>query len=227
MKRLGTVMLCILVTVCALWGRQINPGKERWVVKTSVKAGVAKTGTIAYAAFAPLPDANGVKHNDSRFDDKLIPASMTPDQPAEGTIVTVTGFLRLVALEDDGDYHIQLTATPTDTDCIIVEVPKDDPEFVKNAALRDKAAAVRVFVRKNLLHKEDQEPSQRGNLMTHPPFVRVTGQLFFDDAHVGDPKRGKQNMKASTLWEIHPVTAMAFAPVPGGGKKIAALTPTN
>jgi hypothetical protein len=182
---------------------------------------------MSYATFAALADADGVKHNDNRFETKLIPASMTKGQPAEGSFVTVTGYLRLVALEDDGDYHIQLSASPTDMDCIIVEVPKDDEAFVKDATLRDKAAGVRAFVRKNLLHNADQEPTASGNLMAHPPFVRVTGQLFFDDAHVGDQPRGKKKMKASTLWELHPVTSIAFAPVPGGGKKVAVLTPQH
>jgi hypothetical protein len=41
--------------------------------------------------------------------------------------------------------------------------------------------------------------------------VTVTGALFYDDAHVGDQPRGKKGMKASTLWELHPVTAIGFA----------------
>jgi len=42
----------------------------------------------------------------------------------------------------------------------------------------------------------------------------MTGQLFFDDSHVGDAPRGKKGMKAATFWELHPVTAISFAPVP-------------
>ena len=47
-----------------------------------------------------------------------------------------------------------------------------------------------------------------------PPRVRarVTGQLFFDDAHVGDPPRAKRGMKAATLWEIHPITTIELFP---------------
>ena len=47
--------------------------------------------------------------------------------------------------------------------------------------------------------------------MQRPPFVRVAGQLFYDDAHVGTPPRGKKGCKAETLWEIHPVTDIGFA----------------
>jgi hypothetical protein len=47
--------------------------------------------------------------------------------------------------------------------------------------------------------------------MQHPPFVAVTGQLFYDDAHVGTAPRGKKGCKAESLWEIHPITAIGFA----------------
>jgi hypothetical protein len=50
--------------------------------------------------------------------------------------------------------------------------------------------------------------------MQHPVYVTVTGILFYDDSHVGDAPRGKKGMKAATLWELHPVTAIAFAPAP-------------
>ena len=50
--------------------------------------------------------------------------------------------------------------------------------------------------------------------MNHPPYVTVTGQLFYDDYSVGLPPRGKRNMQAATLWEIHPVTDIVFAPLP-------------
>jgi hypothetical protein len=59
-----------------------------------------------------------------------------------------------------------------------------------------------------------KDPSVSGSVMQHPVYVTVTGILFFDDAHVGDQPRGKKGMKAATLWELHPVTAIAFAPQP-------------
>lgn len=51
-------------------------------------------------------------------------------------------------------------------------------------------------------------------------YVTVTGALFYDDAHVymadGSTGRGKKGLESKTLWELHPVTSMAFAPVPKG-----------
>ncbi len=50
--------------------------------------------------------------------------------------------------------------------------------------------------------------------MSSPPFVHLRGQLFYDASHVGDPPRGKREMKAATIWEIHPVVAMWFVAPP-------------
>jgi hypothetical protein len=47
--------------------------------------------------------------------------------------------------------------------------------------------------------------------MRRPPFVAVTGQLFYDDAHVGDPPRGKKGCSAETLWGVHPITNLKCA----------------
>jgi hypothetical protein len=100
------------------------------------------------------------------------------------------------------------SAQDSQASCVIVEVPKDDPAFVASALLREHAKTVREFIRSKLL--KGQEPSPRGSVMQHPPFVEVTGQLFYDDAHVGDQPRGKKGCKAATLWELHPVTAITF-----------------
>ena len=44
---------------------------------------------------------------------------------AEGEIVRTRGFMRVVAGEEDGDYHIQISETnDTFDNCVIVEVPK-------------------------------------------------------------------------------------------------------
>ena len=93
-----------------------------------------------------------------------------------------------------------------------MEVPDPDPEFTKDAALQPKVADVRTFIKTKLLGGKD--PSTSGSVMQHEVFVKVTGVLFYDDAHVGDQPRGKKGMKASTLWELHPMTAIAFAAAP-------------
>jgi hypothetical protein len=93
-----------------------------------------------------------------------------------------------------------------------VEVPNPDPKFAPSADLEPKFAAVRDLIKTKMLAGKD--PSVSGSVMQHPVYVTVTGILFYDDSHVGDAPRGKKGMKAATLWELHPVTAIAFAPAP-------------
>jgi hypothetical protein len=212
MSRQPVQVLTILVTFAvALANAEIKPGVERWKIKTSVPAGAHATHTVAYDAFAGYGEIEGVKHNDSRYQTKRIPDSI--ENRHEGDVVAVKGWIHLVARENDGDYHVQISDSATNGNhCIIVEVPNPDIKFVANAALRAKAQVVQDFIREKLMR--GKVPSSNGALMIHPPYVRVVGQLFYDDSHVGDQPRGKKGMKAATLWEIHPVTGMAFAPKP-------------
>ena len=93
-----------------------------------------------------------------------------------------------------------------------MEVPNPDPKFTASADLQPKFATVRDLIKTKMLAGKD--PSVGGSVMQHPVYVTVSGILFYDDSHVGDPPRGKKGMHAATLWELHPVTAIAFAPKP-------------
>jgi hypothetical protein len=191
---------------------EIKPGVERWPIKTSVPAGadLSLGKSVSYTDLAKLADPPGVQKNDHRYQSARIPMFTNALGVKEGDILTTTGWLHLVAGENDGDYHIQISdQQDSQASCVVVEVPKDDPAFVASALLREHAKTVREFIRSKLL--KGQEPSPRGSVMQHPPFVEVTGQLFYDDAHVGDQPRGKKGCKAATLWELHPVTEIKFA----------------
>jgi hypothetical protein len=52
--------------------------------------------------------------------------------------------------------------------------------------------------------------------MIHGVCVQATGQLFYDDAHVGSDgavePRGKRGMDFHTLWELHPLTKFRIVP---------------
>ncbi len=91
-----------------------------------------------------------------------------------------------------------------------MEVP--EPAAAPTEALRTRFQTVRDFIKSKLL--KDKEPSTKGSVLAHPAYVEVTGQLFYDDSHVGDQPRGKKGCKAGTLWELHPVTPIQFAPKP-------------
>jgi hypothetical protein len=192
-----------------------GPGTERWPVKTSLPSGadLTQSKTVGLNDMLAVAQPPGVEHNDKRFQDARIPSFSNSLNVKEGDLITTTGFLYLVATEsDDCDYHIQLSNQPRTTtdkptasdDCLIVEAPR--PDFVPDAALKDKVTAARDFIKTKVMH--GAEPSNTASVMVHSVCVRVTGQLFYDDAHVGGGKvelRGKKGMHSNTLWELHPI----------------------
>src|SRR5438132_14200627 len=122
-----------------------QPGKARWPIKTSIPEGAdldhpsrADLGDLIDAD--KLPDAPGVTKNDARFQDALIPKFDNPLGVTEGNILSTVGWLHLVASEDDGDYHIQISPAHDDdhgTDFLIVEVPTPETECVVDPCTLD------------------------------------------------------------------------------------------
>jgi hypothetical protein len=195
----------------------IKPGTERWPVKTSLPAG-ATTKKMTLADALKLPRLTDVAKDDKRYKT----ARITDQLVKEDSLVTISGWLYLVAFEsDDCDFHIQISPQPRtsadpptkDDDCIIVEVPSG--EFATSIA--DQVETVRQWVIDNLLAGVAPRMGSI-HVMQHPVFVTVTGTLFYDDAHSflpdGSTGRGKRGMESKTLWELHPLTAINFAPKP-------------
>ncbi len=186
----------------------MKPGSEqaRWPIKTSVVDLEATPHELTLDDLFKLPEAPGVKARDPRYADARIPPFDNAAGVKEGDLITVTGWLHLVAFESDGDYHMQISADPEDgNNCLIVETPLNDKDYVKDSDLRQALQGVRDKV-DQLMPKG--VPSDAGTVLDKPVYVRVTGQLFYDDWHVGQAKaRGKKGMKAVNLWELHPVTA--------------------
>ncbi len=219
-KYLPTTALvcCVLLVITAGtlgFGAQFEPGKARWKIKTSVPEGANVEGgrKVSYEDLVKLEDSPGVKRNDKRYREELIPVFENSLKVKEGDILTTQGWFHLVAAESDGDYHIQISgAQDSQASCLIVEVPMPESEFVSSEALRSVSKKVRDFIKEKLL--KGKEPSKNGSVMVNPVYVEIAGQLFYDDAHVGDKPRGKKGCKAATLWELHPVTAIHFVPEP-------------
>lgn len=199
-----------------------KPGVERWSVKTSLPAHPQKVKMSLVSALsdAHLPPLSDVKKNDHRYKD----ARITTGPVQEDQLVTTVGWLYLVAFEaDDCDFHLQLSPTPhtlsdppTKADnSLIVELPAG--QYAADSALGDKFESMRSWIVKRLLAGK---PPKIGSVhvMMHPVYVRVTGALFYDDAHVYSADhttgRGKKKLPSKTLWELHPITAIAFAPKP-------------
>lgn len=193
-----------------------EPGKARWLIKTSMPEGapLKPAKPVPLPDLLPLNNPPGVEKNDGRYQTTRIPPFANSLNVKEGDLLSTVGWLHLVAKEEnDCDYHIQISNSPTDgNNCIIVEIPKDDEKFIASPEIRKLCGTAREFIRNRLLR--GKEPTTGANVMQHPTYVRVTGQLFYDDAHIGDAPRGKKKMHAATLWELHPVIEIKFAPRP-------------
>ncbi len=228
MKKLTGVLalLSVLGMLLAAGAREVKPGSARWPIKTSVPADAKldRPGVlIPLSEFLALAPAAENASDD--FASVLYP-KVKGARVAEGQIVRTRGFMRVVAGEDDGDYHIQISETnDTFDNCLIVEVPKNDPVFVRNStAVVDAAKAVRGFVMDRIT--KGQDPDGRILAIKGPAFVEVTGQLFFDAEHQAamakNKFRGKsigsgtdrKQLPSKTSWEIHPITKIEFAPRP-------------
>ena len=209
------------VQTCAL-PISLAPGsiKARWSIKTSLPSNTdlsKPAGVLALPDFLALAPA--ADHMSTQFESALFPKTAGA-KFADGDIVQTTGFVRLVAGEPDGDFHIQLTETnDTFDNSLVVEVPKDDPAFVRDATVSAAAKTVRDFVTTQL---KTGDPTGRVVHIVGPAYVQVTGQLFFDAEHQaamaknvfrGKSIDGKQ-LPSKTSWEIHPIVKMAFAPKP-------------
>jgi hypothetical protein len=198
----------------------VKPGTERWPVKISVPSGAPTVKmTLADAlSDAKLPPLKDVKTDDPRYQKVRI-----TDQPVkEDRLVTVSGWLYLVAFEaDDCDFHIQISPKPLtsanppgpDDNSMIVEAPSGS--YAKD--ISGTVEGVRSWVIANLLKGTDPVMGSI-HVMQHPVYVSVTGALFYDDAHEyradHTTGRGKKKLDSKTLWELHPITAIAFTPPP-------------
>ncbi len=206
--RLLTVSVFISVLLTTANGD--TPGKARWSIKTSVPANADLEHPIHVdlQKLLSFKDAPGVTKDDPRYKTKRIPMFKNDLGIKEGDIISTEGWLYLVAHEPDGDYHMQISnSDKSGNNCLIVEVPMDKPEFVKSKLILEKSREVRQFVQQNILNGKDSNKTKIV-VLKKPVHVKVEGQLFYDDWHVGDAPRGKKGMKAATLWEIHPVTKM-------------------
>lgn len=192
--------------------RPIQPRQGRWEIKTSL----AETADLAHPRDVTIDMLIELKEpltGMSTYEHQRFPQAAGAFQ--EGEVLTVQGWLHLVAFEVDGDYHMQISASPESGDnCVIVEIPY--PDFVRSKPLALLVRQARDMVRQRAL--KGQEPSAGGNVLQHPMRVQVVGALFFDGSHVGDAPRGKKGMKAATKWELHPVTNVKFLPPPKPGK---------
>lgn len=203
----------------------LERGSSRWPIKVSVPDGADLDHPIEVplANLLSLDPPESVKHRDGGeggvLEDRRIEAPVHVASGAilhEGDIIATSGYVTVVAGETDGDFHIQIAERPWDDDayeqtpCLIVEAPGDEERFGATNDLRKRFAAVRAFVQSNFL--DGAYPGAHGVAIKRPARIRVAGQLFADVWHLKKDGsielRGKRGQTSTTIWEIHPVTAI-------------------
>jgi hypothetical protein len=218
-SRLVLIAAALIAAGCAaaLAGED-EPGTSRWPIKTTVPAGanLERPRDVPLVTLLALGTVPGVRGNDPRYQAQRIPAEAFDNLLGlkEGDIVRTTGWLHAVARKPDGDYHVQIAVSQDNqVRCLIVEVPNPDPRFKVPTDLRPIVAAVRDEIDRHL-EGASVTGKRRVYKLKTPVHVTVTGQLFYDAAHVkadgSIENRGDEGCHSPTLWEIHPVTDIDF-----------------
>jgi len=178
-----------------------NPPHYRWAVKTDT----ALAGRPAVAATIP----------------EILTRWTTPPlgprdrctrrAGRELEVYVVPGWIRRIERsKDDGDWHIELTASPTSPpeSCIVAEIPLGTlgAVYARTRTRLDSLLAGRRL-------------DKDGDLRT-PLGVWITGAAFFDAQHrrttrkrdVTDGGHGRCNTSLRALWELHPVYDISARP---------------
>ena len=172
-------------------------------IKSSILSG-APTHTVEVNDLMSLQNIPGAKSKDKAFEKKYHPdeIKIKNEKVKEGDLVTIKEcWIHLVGSESDNDYHIQISESKSNTaKCLVIEIPPKSSDKKLSAQFKE--------LRKKL------EKYHTDKLLTQPLHVTVTGQFFFDDDHVekenAGGRRGKKGMKATNLWEVHPVIDLSI-----------------
>jgi hypothetical protein len=200
MKDVGFLAIAFWLFVVWQFSFTQQDRHERWPIKTSYHENANAPKKINLSTLRSLKAPKLAKGEKQKaYDDKLLPGTFRGFH--EGDFVETTGWIHYILHEKDDDYHVQVSGSSKDgNNCVIVEIP--DPVNAKDAGTGQHWTAGRAFI--DSLNKGKPAP-KGGKEIKQPVFVRIRGQLFYDLSHTPNQKRGRGNMRAGTIWEIHPV----------------------
>ncbi len=179
-------------------------------IKTSLPQGVevAEAKHISFADIAAMPEPPGVQKNDPHYQNARIPEFPNPLDLKEGDVITFAGYLHRVTYMGDGDYNLRLSASFNSADNYIVSEIPDDDDVQGN--LRPMVVSARDFLKSNVLAGKD--PSRDGTVLDDPPYVEITGQLYFGDSNIGNlTQADKLGMHRASNWQVHPGLIVAVS----------------
>jgi hypothetical protein len=192
------------VTASGISGDDTFGGTDRLTPKTTiVVANVEEFTSVAAlldGLLADFPDKDMAKMGIKRDTDTRV--------AAEKRNVRVTGFIHAFKKEGDNDYHVILGDGPNAATAVFLNVEVSGIPVGGTKANRDQLIAVRDQF-KAAFNLGATGPANYKR--PHAPIpVKITGSLFWDVDHKPGAV-GPSDMKPTTSWEIHPVSAIEFS----------------
>lgn len=181
-------------------------GKSRRASKLSISS-------AAVESFADLKDLVATLPADAAMAGRTPPISTAPTSrrvAEERRNVAVRAFLYAASREDDNDYHLILGRAPGAAPALYMTVELSGlpaAGSAHRARLRRARDAYKAFFGADL-------PGASYDFYVPPIPVLVEGSLFFDASHAEGLKPGPASLrkKIPTVWEIHPISRIAFEP---------------
>ncbi|GAC1464642.1 MAG: hypothetical protein NVSMB9_03520 [Isosphaeraceae bacterium] len=185
-------------------------GSARKGAKTSFAPGEV----VEFASTGELLDdllkGASIEDNDAAMRSKV--RTNTPRVEEEKRNVQITAFLYATKKESDNDFHLLIGGDPSSG---------DDPRFmtaeVSGTPAPDNAStpafkAVRAQFKAFFVDHGFQLPGVGHYAVFDTPVpVVITGSIFFDtDHHAGQIGTGDGTIVPATVWEIHPISNIAF-----------------
>src|SRR2546423_6922948 len=181
-------------------------GTKRKAAKLSISnAPVEKFGDVK-TLIASLPkDAKMTNHNPKIKDD-----AKSDRVEEEKRNVRVSAFLYAASREGDNDFHLIIGTDPKGKKltCMTMEISALPPKTAASfARIKDARDSYKQLVSNKL-------PGTTYHFYRPPIPVTIGGSLFFDITHAKGKHPGPDDLRPSipTIFEVHPVTEIAFRP---------------
>jgi hypothetical protein len=198
MRIAAAVLICSFLLPASLAAQVCNEAHWRWTEKTDLSlAGQTPRYTSINAMLSSWAIPEVYRGNASKCLDRF---------GRERTNYYLYGWVHRVKKgEEDGDWHMELTATRNVTprdNCIVVEIPSPD-DGSQYRIVRDQFDAILADAGVTINSSGD---------LSSPVRVKIVGPAFFDAEHRGargttNPPHGhgRCNSDSRALWELHPV----------------------
>lgn len=181
-------------------------GKSRKAAKISItNAEVENFANLKSMIDSLAPDADMIDH-----DPHISTDQNSKRVTEEKRNVRLNAFLYAASREDDNDFHLiigQDLAAPDEIYMTVELSGLPPPSAASFARLRKVREAFKEYFQDNL-------PNASYDYYDPPIPIEIEGSLFFDMSHASGSKPGPGSLREliPTIWEIHPITELAFEP---------------